>query len=87
MKLHRPYKSRTYSAFYQKDHSRIIFRRQPAEQVKNLLPPGAVPLDDPRSTITQNADDPLAFAFFVLPNHEVIVVQADGVAPIMKRTR
>lgn len=72
---------RTYSAFYQEDHARIIFRHLPARLVRTKLPPQARVHPDSRSTIGRDdGGDELEFAFFEVDG-EVIVVQCDGVPP------
>jgi len=69
----------TYSAFYQKDHSRIIYRRK--QNDGTLIPEGAVASGDPRSTYSRtDGGDQFEFAWFTL-NGETIIIQRDGHAP------
>jgi hypothetical protein len=75
----------TYSAFYQKDHSRIIYRHKPDDGTLAHLPDDAAPADDPRSTyFRQDGGDPFEFALFKTSGDLLIVVQKDGHAPIRR---
>lgn len=73
MRLYQP--PPTYTCFFQDDHSEIVYRsrRDP------VVPEGAVPSDDPRSTYF-GPGDRFAFAWFV-KDGRTIIVQCDGVPP------
>lgn len=74
---------RTYSAFYQDDHSAIIYRRKPNDGSLEKLPCGAKPIEHPSSTyFRSDGGDQYELAFFATEDGDLIVVQADGVPPI-----
>jgi hypothetical protein len=73
---------RTYSAFYQDDQSAIVYRRKPNDGGLETLPRGAKPVEHPSSTYFRtDGGDKYEFAFFATEDGDLIVVQADGVAP------
>lgn len=64
-----------YNAFYQDDHTEILFRQAPAEKVRALLPPGTQVCVDTRSTLGRtDGGDEYEFALFERAGR-VIVVQ------------
>ena len=72
----------TYSAFFQYDHSRIIYRHKSNDGTLAQLPYDAQPADDPRSTyLRQDGGDPFEFALFKTDADLLIVVQKDGYVP------
>jgi hypothetical protein len=74
--------SRTYSAFYQDDHSAIIFRRKLNDGTLENLPRDARPIEHPSSTyFRDDGGDRYEFAFFATEDGDLIVVQADGIPP------
>lgn len=78
-------KEPTYSAFYQHDHSKIIYRRRPDDGRLAELPGDPAPAEDPRSTyLRTDGGDPFEFALFRNAAGEIIVVQKDGHAPSHK---
>ena len=68
----------TYSAFWQDDHTKIIFRHKPQGQIRQLLPPGAIVCVDKRSTLGRlDGGDEYEFALFEIDGKK-IVVQREG---------
>ena len=66
---------KTYRAFYQDDHSKILFRGQPAEKVRKLLPKGARVFVDGQNTIGRLDDgDPYEFAMFEVGGRKIMVI-------------
>lgn len=69
----------TYSAFYQHDHGRIIFRFKEDDGTLDTLPQQATPADDPRSTFFRtDGGDRFQFALFRTNQGQLIVVQRDS---------
>jgi len=64
----------TYRAFYQDDHSRILFRSEPAERVRQLLPKNSRVAVDTRSSIGREDGDEYEFALFKNGNKLIIVI-------------
>ena len=71
---------KTYRAFYQDDHSKILFRGQPAAKVRELLPTCKVAVDT-RSSVGREKGDQYEFALFE-SGGKLIVVIPDPVAGI-----
>lgn len=73
---------RTYTAFYQDDHSIIIYRSKGDDGTLDRLPDGAKPLSDRRSSYFRtDGGDRFEFAWFKTNQGLTIIVQADGVRP------
>lgn len=69
---------RTYSAFYQDDHSAIVYRRRSNDGTLDKLPQDAEPAEDPRSTYYRtDGGDRFEFALFRTRLGQLIVVQKD----------
>jgi len=69
---------RTYSAFYQDDHSAIVYRRRANDGTLEKLPQDAEPAEDPRSTYYRtDGGDRFEFALFRTKLGQLIVVQKD----------
>ena len=64
----------TYRAFYQDDHSHILFRGQPVENVRQLLPSNAKVAVDTRSSIGREDGDQYEFALFENCYRLIIVI-------------
>lgn len=71
----------TYTAFYQDDTSKAIFRKRPNNgRLQDLLPSGTVPFNSSASTYFRNdGGDRYEFAMFKEPGGRIIMVIADGV--------
>lgn len=68
----------TYSAFYQDDHSCIVYRRRANDGTLDKLPQDAEPAEDPRSTYYRtDGGDRFEFALFRTRLGQLIVVQKD----------
>jgi ribosomal protein S18 acetylase RimI-like enzyme len=68
----------TYSAFYQDDHSAIVYRRRANDGTLDKLPQQAEPANDPRSTYFRtDGGDKFEFALFLTRLGQIIVVQRD----------
>jgi GNAT superfamily N-acetyltransferase len=68
----------TYSAFYQDDHSAIVYRRRANDGTLEKLPQQAEPANDPRSTYFRtDGGDKFEFALFRTRLGQLIVVQRD----------
>jgi hypothetical protein len=68
-----------YSAFYQNDHRRIIFRECPQDDIELKLPSEATPARDKRNTYFRlDGGDRFEFALFQTPEDGLIVVQRLG---------
>jgi hypothetical protein len=65
----------TYRAFYQKDHSKIIFKGVPKDQVRSRLPEGTKVAVSPKSTIGRtDGGDEYEFAYFEVRGKLILVV-------------
>jgi ribosomal protein S18 acetylase RimI-like enzyme len=72
----------TYSAFYQEDHSAIVYRRRADDGTLDKLPQNAEPANDARSTYFRtDGGDRFEFALFRTRLGQLIVVQRDQVCP------
>lgn len=68
----------TYSAFYQYDHTVIVYRNKPNDGTLDKLPQKAAPADDPRSTYFRvDGGDKFEWALFRTELGQLIVVQRD----------
>lgn len=71
-------KQPTYTAFYQEDHSAIIYRRKPNDGTLADLPNDAQPSNDSRSTYFRlDGGDRFEWAWFVTNVGQVIIIQRD----------
>lgn len=69
---------RFYTAFWQSDHSKIIYRHKPNDGTLDQLPCDAVAAEDLRNTLFRvDGGDPFEFALFRANNGELIVVVRD----------
>lgn len=77
--MNRHARSRTYSAFYQYDHTVIIYRYKEDDGTLDQLPQEAKPIEDPRSTYFRaDGGDRFEFALFKTNLGQIIVVQCDN---------
>lgn len=71
-------KEPTYSAFYQYDHSVIVYRHKPNDGTLDKLPQKARPAHDPRSTYFRtDGGDRFQWAVFTTELGQNIIVQRD----------
>ena len=78
--------TKTYSAFYQDDHSQIIYRHRKAGDGLEDFPEPAVPAFDRRSTYHRiDGGDRFAFALFATDRGKLIVVQRDDYVPRQRK--
>lgn len=67
-------KRKTYSAYWQEDHTKIIFRHLPASQIRARLPREARVCPDTRSTLGRlDGGDEYEWAVFELDGQKIIV--------------
>jgi hypothetical protein len=65
----------TYRAFFQDDHSKILFRAKPAKAVRRLLPKDARVSVDTRNTIGRlDGGDEYEFALFEVGGRLIVVI-------------
>lgn len=65
----------TYRAFYQDDHSKIIFREVTAMHVRQRLPSGARVAVDQRNTVGRvDGGDEYEFALFEVGGQRIVVI-------------
>ena len=69
----------TYNAFYQDDHSCVIYRRKTNDGTLDKLPQNAIPADDPRSTYFRtDGGDPFEWALFRTDLGQLIIVKRNS---------
>src|ERR1700682_837805 len=74
-----PRQEPTYTAFYQQDHSKIIYRRRPDGGRRAAVPGDVVPAEAPRRTsLGTGGGDLFEVPLFRDAAGEIIVVQKDG---------
>jgi hypothetical protein len=65
----------TYRAFWQDDHSKLIFKRKRKEQVRDLLPQGTTVFVHEDNTLGRvDGGDEYEFAMFICNGRRIMVI-------------
>lgn len=77
---------KTYTAFFQHDHSCIVYRRRPDDGTLDKLPQQATPVEGSKHSTYFRTDggDRFEFAFFKTSRGQLITIQRDDYVPYVK---